>query len=98
MTVQIVRGTLEARILELLVSWYPMTEAELSDELGVRERTMHRTLLGLQARGLVLLEPLPDKVFVRLLRTDLEFLGRAKKGRGKAPPTAARVPNDPAIR
>jgi len=97
MTVQIVRGSLEARILELLLSWYPMTEAELSDELGVRPAALHRALLGLQARGLLALEPLEGCTFVRLLRTDLQFLGRQTR-RARASPRAAPPSEDPAIR
>jgi hypothetical protein len=47
-------------------------------------------LKKMQAKQLLILEPLPDKVFIRLVRTDFRFVGKRtqqkfiKRKKGKA--------------
>jgi hypothetical protein len=74
--IEVERGTLEARIIEILLEVYPITISDLRDELAISEKSLERGIKGLQSRGIIQLEPLPDKVFIRLLRRDFHFIGR----------------------
>jgi predicted ArsR family transcriptional regulator len=79
--IEIERSSLEARILEMLLEVYPMTVNELARELKLSKKTMERHMKKLQSRGIVDLEPLPDKVFIRLLRRDIRFVGKVASQR-----------------
>ncbi len=74
--IEIERGSLEARIIEVLLEVYPITVEELREELSLSEKMLERGLKRLQTRGIIALEPLPDKVYIRLLRRDFHFIGR----------------------
>ena len=60
-------NALEARIVAFVSERYPVTVEELRDGLSVRRDLLDRTLKGLVARGVLELEPLPDKTYIRLL-------------------------------
>jgi DNA-binding MarR family transcriptional regulator len=74
-TIQLVEGTPESRIVRLLLEMYPVTTKDLERELNLRADVLERTLKGLLARGIVEVEPLPDRTYVRLLRRDFAFSG-----------------------
>lgn len=74
--IEIERGTLEARIIEVLLEVYPITKEELRRELSMSEGTLEKGIKRLQVRGIITLEPLSDKVFIRLQRRDFHFIGR----------------------
>ncbi len=74
--IEIERGSLEARIIEVLLEVYPITIEELRDELSLSEKMLERGLKRLQTRGIIALEPLPDKIYIRLVRRDFHFIGR----------------------
>ncbi len=76
---------LEARILGILKDWYPITVEELRDELGVNKVTLERALKALMTRGIVQLEPLSDKTYIRLLVPEIVF-ETPEKDRKKRPP------------
>ena len=57
----------ENRIVVLVNEMYPVTVDELRDAMAVREDTLVRALNSLVVKGVVALEPLPDKTYVRLL-------------------------------
>jgi DNA-binding transcriptional ArsR family regulator len=90
MTVQIDR--LEARIIDILKMWYPITVEELRDELSLRKDVLDRTLKSLMVKGVIILEPLSDKTYIRILNPEIEV---EVKGRKKHPPRR-RVPEAPA--
>lgn len=75
MVVQIVEGTVESKILHVLLEMYPVTVRDLERELNLRGDVLERTLKALSARGIIEVEPLPDRTFVRLLRRDFSFSG-----------------------
>ncbi len=77
---------LEARILNILKDWYPITVEELRDELGVSRVTLERSLKALMVKGIVQLEPLSDKTYIRLLVSEIIF-ETPEKDRKKRPPT-----------
>jgi hypothetical protein len=63
----IIRGSLEHRIVEYASQHYPLAADELARALHVSERVLLSELRRMGSRGLVELDVLPDKVFVRLL-------------------------------
>jgi predicted transcriptional regulator len=71
----------ELKVLAVIKDWYPITSEELRDELSMRKDSLERVLKGLVVKGIVALEPLPDKVYVRLLVPDIDV----KRHRGKRP-------------
>lgn len=73
--VQIKAGTLDARILKILMEQYPITVEEVRKELGVSKNTMERALKHLVIQGIIELETLPDKTFIRLLK-QVGFIGK----------------------
>jgi hypothetical protein len=74
--IEIERGSLEARIIEVLLEAYPITTEELRKELAISDKSLERGLMRLQTRGIIVLEVLPDKSYIRLLRRDFHFIGR----------------------
>ena len=89
MAVQI--SALEARIVGILKDWYPITVEELRDELSQRRDVIERALKSLVVKGIIVLEPLSDKTYVRLVNpeTDMTVEGRKK-------PKPKRVQQEPA--
>lgn len=80
----------EARIVRILVDWYPITVEELRDELSVRKDVLDRALKALAVKGVIALEPLPDKTYIRLLMPDIDLSGvvarkSGRRKRGKSP-------------
>lgn len=76
MMIEIERGSLDGRIIAVLLEVYPITVNELKEELSISEKMLERGLKRLQVRGIIALEPLSDKVFIRLQRRDFHFIGR----------------------
>jgi predicted ArsR family transcriptional regulator len=74
--IEIQSGSLEARILKILLKTYPVTTAELLDKTGISEKALMRVLKGFASRGFVSFDELPDKTYVRLNRQDFHFIGR----------------------
>ena len=75
--IQLDSSTLEAKIVELLLEIYPITVEDLAKELHVKKSMVMQGLQSLQLENVVILEPLPDKTFVRLARHDISFIGRS---------------------
>lgn len=74
--IEIPSGTMEEKIIKILQEKYPITVEQLKNELKVSKAIIERELRKLEARGILLLEPLPDRTFIRLLRNDFRFIGR----------------------
>lgn len=77
--IEIVKGTLEERIIKLLQKKYPIDLKYIQQELKISEIITLRTLQKLQARGILALDPLPGKIYVRLLRNDFNFIGKKRQ-------------------
>jgi len=77
--IEITNGTLEERIIKLLQKIYPITVNEIKEELNVSIAIILRTLKKFQMKGIIKLEPLPDKIYVRLLRNDFSFIGKKQQ-------------------
>jgi DNA-binding Lrp family transcriptional regulator len=81
--IEINRDSLEGRILATLLTKYPVTASELRKMLKVREHTLNKSLAELVQRGIIGKDILSDKVYLRLLREDISFVGlKPKQKRG----------------
>ena len=60
-------SALEMRVVRFLGENYPVTTDDLRKGLSVRPDSLSRALKSLAAKGIIELEPLPDKTYVRLL-------------------------------
>src|SRR5512137_232954 len=88
---------LQARIISILKDWYPITVEELRDELALPTNVLERSLKGLMVKGVIALEPLSDKTFIRLLVPEIIIeVDRtlAKKKRKRPEPAVEREPED----
>lgn len=78
------RSSLEHRIVEYASEHYPLTADELARALHVSEAVLLAELRRMRSRGLVELDVLPDKVFVRLLTAPASSDGGAgRRGEGR---------------
>lgn len=73
--IQITIGSLEEQIIRLLQKNHPITTFEIAQRLRVSRNEIEWVLNKFQLKGIVKLEPLPDLVYVRLLRNDFLFIG-----------------------
>ena len=73
--IEIVKGTLEEQVIRLLQKKYPITIEDVERELHHSRAMVERILQKLQVKGIVRLEPLPDRTYIRLLRNDFRFVG-----------------------
>jgi predicted transcriptional regulator len=90
MTVQV--DALQARILAILKDWYPITVEELRDELSLPSGVLERSLKGLMVKGVVALEPLSDKTYIRLLVPEIVFEVDKKASGKRRKPRPSRGP------
>ena len=77
--IEINSGTIEERIIRLLQKTYPITVEDIKKELNISKDIVLRTLKKFQMKGIVKLESLPDKTYVRLLRHDFSFIGKKRQ-------------------
>ena len=77
--IEITRGTLEEQIIKLLQKTYPITLQDIIKNMHISKTIAIRELKKLQTKGIVQLEPLPDKTFIRLQRNDFSFVGKKRQ-------------------
>jgi len=63
----VLRSSLEHRMIVYASEHYPLTSDELARALHVSDAAIEMELRRMESKGLVELDMLPDKVFVRLL-------------------------------
>jgi predicted ArsR family transcriptional regulator len=80
--IEVEEGSVEGRILRILLELYPATWREVEREVGVPPMAFKRALAILQRRGLVGVEGTGERRFLTLLRTDILF---HRSGGGKRP-------------
>jgi len=73
--IEITRGSLEELIIKLLQKKYPITTFEIASKLRISQKKIEWILQKFQIKRIIRLEPLPDKIYVRLLRNDFQFVG-----------------------
>jgi len=77
--IEITTGTIEERIIKLLQKNYPVTISDIEGKLLTPRNTVTRVLQKLQTKGIVQLEPRPDKTYIRLLRHDFSFISKKRQ-------------------
>ena len=77
--IEITNGTTEERVIKLLQKIYPITIKDVEKELRISRSVVLRVLQKFQVKGIVQLEPLPDKTFIRLTRNDFSFVGKKRQ-------------------
>ena len=77
--IEITSGTKEEQIIKILQKTYPITVKDLKKRLHISEENLIRILQKLQIKGILQLEPLPDKTFIRLKRQDFKFIGKKRQ-------------------
>ena len=75
MPIEIDADTLEAKIIKLLMDGRPLTLEETAQELKVSTSRVKRAVKGLASRGIIEVQELPDKKYLRLERSDIRFHG-----------------------
>ncbi|MDG6226014.1 MAG: hypothetical protein QCI82_10955 [Candidatus Thermoplasmatota archaeon] len=76
--VQLDSGSKEAMIVSVLLKRYPIDDQEIATMTGLSIKEVRRLLKGMEDRGWLLLDRLPDRHYVRLLRRDFTFVGRVQ--------------------
>ncbi|MBI4361744.1 MAG: hypothetical protein HY558_01070 [Euryarchaeota archaeon] len=96
----VVRDTLDERILRYLQEHIPAIQQELRAHLRVPREVLERRLKALERKRLIEREPIPGRTYIRLLRADIGFIGVRKTQkrayrRQKPPKGPPRVESDP---
>ena len=73
--IEISQGSLDEKVIRVLQKIYPITLKELYKEITGRNDKIKLAIQRLESAGIIQLEPLEDKTYVRLIRTDVMFLG-----------------------
>ena len=88
--IEILAQSMEARAIRVLQKIYPITSEELAKELHISDKQMQLILASLLKKGIIQVEELPDKKYIRLVRSDIKFIGRnpsqRKRFKHKHPP------------
>jgi len=77
--IEITGGTLEEKIIKQLQKTYPITIKDLEEGIHVSRARIIRVLQQLQINGVVQLESLSDKTYIRLLRFDIKFVTKKRQ-------------------
>ncbi len=75
MPLQIDSDSLEARLIRLLMKGENVTLKEAAKKLNVSKNKLERTVKSLVSKGIVSVDALPDKKYLRLKRSDIQFHG-----------------------
>lgn len=73
--IPIKKGSTEEKILRLLLKKYPVTSEEIVKALHIRETVIMESLRSMELSGILALDVLPGKCYIRLQRRDFEFSG-----------------------
>jgi hypothetical protein len=79
--IEIKKGSMEERILRVLLKKYPITITDLQKRLKVKREIIERIIKAFEKRAIVTLDVLPDTVYIRLNRFDFNFVGRRESQR-----------------
>ncbi|MBU0497228.1 MAG: transcriptional regulator [Candidatus Thermoplasmatota archaeon] len=77
--IEIVTGTIEEQIIKLLQKIYPITIDDLERQLKLSRLQIERALQKLATRCIIQYEPLPNTIYIRLLRSDFKFVGKKRQ-------------------
>jgi len=73
-----VTNKLQERIIKILMNRYPLSIDEITKEIGMRKEVVEKEIKKLEIEGVIALDILPGKIFVRLMRQDFMFFKEKK--------------------
>lgn len=79
--IEIVGGTIDEQIISILQKQYPVTIEDLESQLKLSRKSIVRVLHQFEIKGIVRLEPLPNKTYIRLLRHDIKIVRKQRQRR-----------------
>jgi len=77
--IEIISGTIEEQIIKIIQKTYPITVSGIKEKLHISRENIMRVLQKFQVKGIIQLEPLPDKTYIRLMRNDFKFVGKKRQ-------------------
>ena len=77
--IEITAGTIEEQIIKFLQKTYPASISDLEKKIHVSRKNIIRGLQKLQVKGIIQLESLSNKIYIRLLRHDFSFIGKKRQ-------------------
>ena len=77
--IEITNGTIQERIIKILQKTYPVTVDDINNSLNISKSMIERVLQQLQVKGIIQMDILPGKTYIRLLRNDFSFIGRERQ-------------------
>jgi len=77
--IEITTGTIEEHIIKIIQKTYPITVSEVKEKLHISRENIMRVLQKFQVKGIIQLEPLPNKIYIRLMRNDFKFVGKKRQ-------------------
>lgn len=75
MPVEMDADSIEAKIVKQLMEGRPLTIEETAEKLKISASRVKRAVKGLVSRGIIEVQELPDKKYLRLKRSDISFHG-----------------------
>jgi len=75
MPIEMDADSIEAKVVKKLMEGRPLTLKETAEELKVSVSRVKRAVKGLVSRGIIEVQELPDKKYLRLKRSDIKFHG-----------------------
>jgi len=73
-----VTNKFQERIIKILMNRYPLSIDEITKEIGMRKEVVEKEIKKLEIEGVIALDILPGKIFVRLMRQDFMFFKEKK--------------------
>jgi hypothetical protein len=77
--IEIVAGSIDEQIITILQKQYPVTVEDLTSQIHLSRNRILRVLHQFEVQGIVRLEPLPDKTYIRLLRHDFKIVRKQQQ-------------------
>ncbi|MDG6229017.1 MAG: transcriptional regulator [Candidatus Thermoplasmatota archaeon] len=77
--IEIVGGSTEEQIIDILQNTYPVTVDEVQRRLHLSYEVIMRVLQRFQVKGIIQLEPLPDMTYIRLIRHDIKIVSKKRQ-------------------
>ena len=77
--IEITGGTTEEQIIDILQKKYPITIEDIEKKLHLSNEVINRVLNRFQVKGIIQMEQLPDKTFIRLLRFDIKIVSKRRQ-------------------
>jgi predicted ArsR family transcriptional regulator len=77
--IEITSGTIEEKLIKILQKTYPVTVSDVANSLHISKSSVIREVQKLQTKGILQLDILPDKTYIRLLRNDFRFVGKKRQ-------------------